>query len=178
VLFAMMPLWHSTGKQNPSFETYRTTAQAFHQKVEADIAERKVGEEKGIAVVAARPGEDVSMAGRLWAWYPVLRLKKGETYRLHLSSRTRPPSAPAPIRPPGLRGALGLCGAWRVILWLGPLLVIPIAPGRHAVSVRLADARIAETGVPEHTLSQEIASAGGRAPLLEYVPDAGWRLHP
>src|SRR6266498_3464076 len=42
ILFAMMPLWHLKGGQNPSFETYRTT--------------------------------------------PALYLKKGQTYRLHLSS--------------------------------------------------------------------------------------------
>jgi cytochrome c oxidase subunit 2 len=37
-------------------------------------------------VVAPDPKEDVYMLGRLWQWSPVLKLKKGETYRLHLSS--------------------------------------------------------------------------------------------
>ena len=73
ILFAMMPLWHLTGKQNPSFETYRTTAAQFQAKVDAYVEQR-------------RAGEDVYMLGRMWAWYPVLKLKKGETYRLHLSS--------------------------------------------------------------------------------------------
>jgi cytochrome c oxidase subunit II len=36
--------------------------------------------------VAPEPGGDVYMLGRLWQWYPVVKLKKGETYRLHLSS--------------------------------------------------------------------------------------------
>jgi cytochrome c oxidase subunit 2 len=45
-----------------------------------------VGEEKGMPVVAPDPKEDVYMLGRLWQWSPVLKLKKGETYRLHLSS--------------------------------------------------------------------------------------------
>jgi hypothetical protein len=30
--------------------------------------------------------EDVYMLGRMWQWYPALKLKKGQTYRLHLSS--------------------------------------------------------------------------------------------
>ena len=86
ILFAMMPLWHLKGGQNPSFETYRTTAEQFQKKVDALVAARKVGEEKGLPVVAPDPKEDVYMLGRLWQWYPVLKLKKGETYRLHLSS--------------------------------------------------------------------------------------------
>jgi len=46
VLFAMMPLWHFTGKQNPSFETYRTTAANFQQKVDAFVTKGKVGEDQ------------------------------------------------------------------------------------------------------------------------------------
>src|SRR3990167_7653239 len=72
VLFAMMPLWHFTGKQNPSFETYRTTALAYQAKVDASVEKNKAG-------------ADVYMLGRMWSWYPVLKFKKGETYRLHLS---------------------------------------------------------------------------------------------
>ena len=86
ILFAMMPLWHLKGGQNPSFETYRTTAEQYMKKVDALVAKRKVGEEKGMPVVAPDPKEDVYMLGRLWQWSPVLKLKKGETYRLHLSS--------------------------------------------------------------------------------------------
>jgi cytochrome c oxidase subunit 2 len=86
VLFAMMPLWHFTGKQNPSFETYRTTAAAYQQKVDAYVEKNKVGEDKGTPVVAAKAGEDVYMLGRMWSWSPVLKFKQGETYRLHLSS--------------------------------------------------------------------------------------------
>jgi cytochrome c oxidase subunit 2 len=86
VLFAMMPLWHWKGGQNPSFETYRTTPAEFQKKVDAFVAKGKVGEEKGTPIVAAQPDEDVYMLGRLWAWYPAIKLKKGQTYRLHLSS--------------------------------------------------------------------------------------------
>jgi cytochrome c oxidase subunit 2 len=86
ILFAMMPLWHWKGGQNPSFETYRITPADFQKKVDAFVEQGKVGEDKGVPVVAGKPGEDVYMLGRLWVWYPVLRLQKGQTYRLHLSS--------------------------------------------------------------------------------------------
>ena len=86
ILFAMMPLWHLKGGQNPSFETYRTTAARYQAKVDALVQKAKVGEEKGIPVIAPDPKEDVYMLGRLWQWSPILKLKKGQTYRLHLSS--------------------------------------------------------------------------------------------
>ena len=86
VLFAMMPLWHWKGGQNPSFETYRIAAADYQAKVEAYVQKARVGEERGFPVVAPGAGEDVYMLGRLWQWYPVIKLKKGETYRLHLSS--------------------------------------------------------------------------------------------
>jgi cytochrome c oxidase subunit 2 len=86
ILFAMMPLWHLRGGQNPSFETYRVTAADFQAKVAAFVEKAKVGEDKGMPVVAPSPDDEVYLLGRLWQWYPVLKLKKGQTYRLHLSS--------------------------------------------------------------------------------------------
>ena len=52
VLFAMMPLWHWKGGQNPSFETYRITAADYQAKVEAYVQKTKVGEDRGFPVVA------------------------------------------------------------------------------------------------------------------------------
>jgi cytochrome c oxidase subunit 2 len=86
VLFAMMPLWHWKGGQNPSFETYRIAPADYQAKVEAHVQRTKIGEERGFPVVAPGDGEDVYMLGRLWQWYPVVKLRKGQTYRLHLSS--------------------------------------------------------------------------------------------
>ena len=43
ILFAMMPLWHLKGGQNPSFETYRTTADQYMKKVNAFVAARRNG---------------------------------------------------------------------------------------------------------------------------------------
>lgn len=37
-------------------------------------------------MVEPPPGSDVYLLARQWQWYPVLKLKKGEEYRLHLSS--------------------------------------------------------------------------------------------
>jgi cytochrome c oxidase subunit 2 len=37
-------------------------------------------------VVAPPAGGDVYMLARLWDWWPIIELKKGETYRFHLSS--------------------------------------------------------------------------------------------
>jgi cytochrome c oxidase subunit 2 len=36
----------------------------------------------------ARPpaGSDVYILGRLWQWWPILELEKGQSYRIHLSS--------------------------------------------------------------------------------------------
>ena len=86
IMFFMMPYWHIYGKQNLSSEAYQTTAPAFQAKVDAMVEQYKVGEEAGFPVVAPPAGSDVYMLGRLWQWYPILELKKGESYRLHLSS--------------------------------------------------------------------------------------------
>ena len=37
-------------------------------------------------VVAPPPGSDVYLLARLWAFYPILELEKGKTYRLHLTA--------------------------------------------------------------------------------------------
>ena len=86
IMFFMMPYWHVFGKQNLSNEAYQTTPAKFTEKVEEMVAQYKVREEAGMPVVAPPAGSDVYMLGRLWQWYPLLELKKDETYRLHLSS--------------------------------------------------------------------------------------------
>ena len=86
IMFLMMPLWHVYGKQNLSTEAYQTTPAKFGARVDEMVAQYQVGEEAGIPVVAPPAGSDVYLLGRLWQWYPVLKLEKGKTYRLHLSS--------------------------------------------------------------------------------------------
>ena len=86
VLFFMMPYWHVYGKQNLSTEAYKTTPKKFEASVNAMVEQYQVGEENGMPVVRPPAGSDIYLLGRLWQWYPVLELKKDQSYRLHLSS--------------------------------------------------------------------------------------------
>jgi cytochrome c oxidase subunit 2 len=87
VLFAMMPLWHIRGGQNPSGIRSRVEPAAFEARVQEFIADYQVGVENGIPVVEPPPGSDVYMMGQMWRWTPVLRLRKDAEYTLHLSSK-------------------------------------------------------------------------------------------
>lgn len=86
VLFAMMPLWHWKGGQNPSGIRRRVEPAAFQARVEEFIREYKVGEENGFPIVEPPPGSDIYLLGRMWSWTPILRLRKGVEYTLHISS--------------------------------------------------------------------------------------------
>jgi cytochrome c oxidase subunit 2 len=86
IMFFMMIWWHARGEQNLSTETYRTTPNAFYAKVERSIADWQVRELNGVPVVKPPAGADVYVIGRMWLWYPVLELERGQSYRLHLSS--------------------------------------------------------------------------------------------
>ena len=86
ILFLMMPYWHFKGKQNSTGEAYRTTPQAFQARVDKQVESLKVGEEMGIPIVQPSPGADVYLLGRMWQWYPILKLRKDQTYRIHISS--------------------------------------------------------------------------------------------
>lgn len=88
IMFIMMPLWHVYGKQNLSNEAYRTTPEAFMAKTQAMVNEYTVRTEtdQQIPVVAPPPGSDVYLIARLWQWWPILELQKGQTYRLHIAS--------------------------------------------------------------------------------------------
>lgn len=86
VLFAMMPLWHWKGGQNPSGIRRRVDPQAYVARTNEFIAQYKVGEDKGFAIVEPPPGSDVYLLGRMWSWSPILKLKQGVEYTLHISS--------------------------------------------------------------------------------------------
>jgi len=85
-LTAMMPLWFFLGRQNVPVTTYRVDAATFQEKVTSFVEQYQVDTLNGIPVVEPPPGSDVYLLARQWQWYPVIKLKKGETYRLHLSS--------------------------------------------------------------------------------------------
>ena len=42
--------------------------------------------EDGVPIVEIPPGGDGYLLARMWTFYPVIKLKKGQTYRLHISS--------------------------------------------------------------------------------------------
>lgn len=88
IMFVMMVGWHVWGNQNLSTETYRTTPDKFMAKAQAMVDKYTVRTEtdQNTPVVAPPPGSDVYMLGRLWNFWPILELKKGEKYRLHLTA--------------------------------------------------------------------------------------------
>ena len=88
VLFFMMVGWHIWGDQNLSTETYRTTPDKFMAKAQAVVDKYTVRTEtdQNVPVVAPPPGSDVYMLGRLWSFWPILELEKGQSYRLHLTA--------------------------------------------------------------------------------------------
>ncbi len=88
VMFFTMIYWHIYGQQNLSNEAYRISPDVFAERTEALADKYKVREEgdTGIPVVRPPAGSDVYMLARLWEWWPILELEKGQSYRLHLSS--------------------------------------------------------------------------------------------
>lgn len=86
VMFFMMIYWHGAGEQNISNEAYRITPEMFAERANAMVDEHTVRNESGFPVVQPPAGSDVYMIARLWQWWPILELKKDESYRLHLSS--------------------------------------------------------------------------------------------
>jgi cytochrome c oxidase subunit 2 len=86
ILFAMMPLWHIKGGQNPTGIRSKVVPSDFVARTARFIEEYKVGEDSGYPVVAPPAGSDIYLTGRMWSWTPVLKLKKDTEYILHLSS--------------------------------------------------------------------------------------------
>ena len=88
VLFFMMPYWHVFGKQNLSNEAYRISTESYQKKAQdmVDKYTARTETEQKIPVVHPPAGSDVYLIARLWAWWPILELENGQSYRLHLSS--------------------------------------------------------------------------------------------
>ncbi|HEX9691106.1 MAG TPA: hypothetical protein VGA22_03320 [Gemmatimonadales bacterium] len=86
VLFAMMPIWHLKGGQNPSGIRAKVEPTAFMARVQEFINAYQVGEEAGIPIVAPPPGSDIYLLAMQYQWRPILRLQKDVEYTLHLSS--------------------------------------------------------------------------------------------
>ena len=86
VLTLAMPYWHFKGKQNSTGEAYRVSGVDFMERTNLFVKTNKVGEVNGQPIVEPAPGGDAYLLARMWAFYPVLKLRQGQTYRLHVSS--------------------------------------------------------------------------------------------
>jgi cytochrome c oxidase subunit 2 len=86
VLTLAMPYWHFRGKQNSTGEAYTVQPAAFAKRVGEFVAAHQIGETDGIPLVEAPPGGDAYLQASMWAWFPALQFKKGQTYRLHVSA--------------------------------------------------------------------------------------------
>ena len=89
VMSLMIPYWHFKGKQNSTGEAYAVTPAAFIKRTEqfilANTGEEWLFEDGMAPEVAAPPGEIYLVAAQFF-WFPTLKLRAGETYRLHVSS--------------------------------------------------------------------------------------------
>jgi cytochrome c oxidase subunit 2 len=86
VMTIAMPYWYLFGKQNSTGEAYKVTPAEFRQRVDRFVETNKVGEDQGFPIVQPAPGGDAYLNASMWMWYPILKLKKGQTYRVHISS--------------------------------------------------------------------------------------------
>jgi cytochrome c oxidase subunit II len=86
VLFAMMPLWHWKGGQNPSGIRRKVDPQAFYARTVAFAQQYRIGEDRGIPIVAPPPGSDIYLTALSFQWYPIIQLEKDKEYTLHLSA--------------------------------------------------------------------------------------------
>ncbi len=73
----MMPYWHFKGKQNTTGEAYSVEIADFRARTDRFVESFKVGEHEGIPIVAPPPGGDAYLLGRMWHWYPILKLQEG-----------------------------------------------------------------------------------------------------
>lgn len=86
IMSVTMPYWHFKGKQNSTGESYKVEPAAFVDRADQFIESNQVGEERNIPIVEPSPGGDAYLVAEMWRWYPILKLKKDQTYRLHISS--------------------------------------------------------------------------------------------
>jgi cytochrome c oxidase subunit II len=98
VMTVAMPYWHFYGKQNPSGESYKVKFEDYGARVQQFIEAHQIRNESGelvfesspgypgVPVVEIPPGGDGYITARMWSWSPIIQMKKGQTYRLHLSS--------------------------------------------------------------------------------------------
>ena len=87
-MFAMIvAIWPAVGARQNDIEAFRVDPATFHSRVEAFTAQHKVSEIAGVPVVAPPPNSDAYLEAAAFSWRPFLQLKRGQQYRLVMSSR-------------------------------------------------------------------------------------------
>jgi cytochrome c oxidase subunit 2 len=86
VMAIAMPYWHFYGKQNSTGESYRVSPADFSKRLHEFVAANKVGDVNGMPIVEIPPGGDGYLQAQMWFFFPILKMKMGQTYRLHMSS--------------------------------------------------------------------------------------------
>lgn len=86
VMFATHGIWQRAGSPATPTEAYRMEPARFVRQYEEFVRRYQVGEEGGVPVVEPPPGSDVYLLAVQFQFRPILRLRQGETYTLHLSS--------------------------------------------------------------------------------------------
>jgi cytochrome c oxidase subunit 2 len=80
-------IWPWIGRQQNMIQSYRVTPADFSARVEQFTTQYRVGERSGVPIVAPPPGGEAYLEAMSFAWRPILQLKRGERYRLLMSSR-------------------------------------------------------------------------------------------
>lgn len=87
-MFAMIVMiWPLIGREQNLIGSYRVTPAEFNDRTEAFVTARRVGDVGGVPLVEPEPGGDAYLVAQTFAWRPVLQLRRGQTYRLLISSR-------------------------------------------------------------------------------------------
>lgn len=86
-MFAMMTfIWPMIGREQNSIGSQRLLPSVYRDQVERFTAANRTGEIDGVPVVSVPRGGDVYLQAQTFAWRPILQLKRGELYRLLISS--------------------------------------------------------------------------------------------
>ncbi|MDH5718382.1 MAG: cytochrome C oxidase subunit II [Spirochaetia bacterium] len=86
IMSVMMPYWHVAGKQNSRGESYKVKPEDFSARVQKFVETNSVGKLGNIPIVQPNPGGHAYLMGGGYIWYPILKLKQGQKYTLHISS--------------------------------------------------------------------------------------------
>ncbi len=84
LLISVSFVWFFLGKQQTPAAHFAVTPEAYTQQVNAWVKAHE--DAPGSGVVSVPNGGDVYLLSRMWQFYPVLKLKAGQTYTVWYSS--------------------------------------------------------------------------------------------